>query len=91
MIKLFSMVEKLRGVREKNRSGDDCGAEDWMADPLSHPVLAHMNERQLADLPMPRNLPSARVQPAGCVARRKAERVEPPSVGLQPTSTCPAV
>jgi len=45
----------------------------WRADPLSHPAIARMNARELADLPLsaePRRRPGAAT---GC-GRRSADR-----------------
>ncbi|MDR6756054.1 hypothetical protein J2Y48_001344 [Mycoplana sp. BE70] len=41
-------------------SGDDTVAADWIRDPLAHPQIEAMGERQRADLPF-RGIPSGKV------------------------------
>lgn len=50
-MKIFSLFDLLakdpaRTLRERF---DDCAA--WLRDPLSHPAIEHMSQRELADLP----------------------------------------
>ncbi len=52
-MKFFSMLPALgRGLFDPVETPDD--ATDWRRDPLSHPVLAEMSMRELADLPFNR-------------------------------------
>ncbi|PST26409.1 hypothetical protein C7U60_05175 [Mesorhizobium plurifarium] len=49
MLKFFSILK-----RPRISSGSVRGlASDWMRDPLQHPDLSRMDERELADLPFP--------------------------------------
>lgn len=41
-------------------------AERWRADPLSHPALRAMDQRELADLPISHPLLPRRLADAGC-------------------------
>lgn len=52
-MKFFSILPALgRSLFETDGTADD--AEDFRRDPLSHPVLAAMSMRELADLPFNR-------------------------------------
>ncbi|TPN02208.1 hypothetical protein FJ977_04860 [Mesorhizobium sp. B2-1-3A] len=51
---MLRMVSSLRGMFATNtlcppRSGSE--AQGWLTDPLSHPVLNTMSERELGDMP----------------------------------------
>lgn len=45
---LFSLLNPFRELLSYPAEGDSAG---WMRDPLSHPVLNAMSERELGDLP----------------------------------------
>ena len=53
MFKIFSILEFMVGKRP-NVSLCSRAAEVWDRDPLQHPAIAVMDERELADLPFPR-------------------------------------
>ena len=50
-MKIFSMISEL-GKALLEPVDDGCEAETWQRDPLSHPVVAAMSLRELADLPL---------------------------------------
>lgn len=45
---LFSLLNPFRELLSYPPEGDNAG---WMRDPLSHPVLNAMSERELGDMP----------------------------------------
>jgi len=45
LLKIFAVVGARQGPRH------DGDAVNWMTDPLSHPVLDTMSERELGDMP----------------------------------------
>ncbi|APG83793.1 hypothetical protein [Sinorhizobium americanum] len=49
MLKLFSILKL--SLKRGDERADAYG--DWLRDPLQHPDLARMAERELADLPFP--------------------------------------
>ncbi|RVM11469.1 hypothetical protein CN116_10620 [Sinorhizobium meliloti] len=49
MLKVFSILKRPGASSESVRGL----ASDWMRDPLQHPDLSRMDERELADLPFP--------------------------------------
>lgn len=49
MLKFFSMLSPARETSDDHSQA----ATDWLRDPLRHPDLARMEERELADLPFP--------------------------------------
>ncbi len=53
-MKIFSIAAEWMQRRGHASRNDD---PVWISDPLRHPALAAMDERALADLPMPRRLP----------------------------------
>ncbi|MBX3569056.1 MAG: hypothetical protein KF914_13425 [Rhizobiaceae bacterium] len=52
-MQLFSMIARWRHGAEPPLRDDEEGAR-WVRDPLSHPDLASMSQRELGDLPMRR-------------------------------------
>ena len=53
--------------------GDTDPVRSWWRDPLSHPDIARMDQRQIADLPMPK-LPVPIYQKQECAQRNGASR-----------------
>ncbi|PND21054.1 hypothetical protein CN934_15380 [Ensifer sp. MMN_5] len=49
MLKFFSILQRPEASSDSVRGL----ASDWMRDPLQHPDLFRMGERELADLPFP--------------------------------------
>lgn len=49
---LQSLLAQLRTHRPTSAEADWTPCEIWRRDPLSHPELHRMSQRQLADLPM---------------------------------------
>lgn len=49
MLKVFSMLKRPEAHADGSRGPSFC----WLRDPLQHPDLARMDERELADLPFP--------------------------------------
>ena len=52
-MKIISILSRLSTASEtgKRRAGAVGGVAEWIRDPLAHPDLDAMSERQLADLP----------------------------------------
>ena len=48
-MKILSLLKGLSGAEERPR--DDGEIARWVTDPLSHPVLDTMSERELGDMP----------------------------------------
>ena len=48
-MKILSLLKGLSGVEARPR--DDSEIARWVTDPLSHPVLDTMSERELGDMP----------------------------------------
>ncbi|RST85145.1 hypothetical protein EJC49_17290 [Aquibium carbonis] len=73
MPKLVSMLcrwlERVLEPRAVHREHD----RTWLVDPLSHPAIARMDARELADLPFPRGT-SPHSSEAGPVCRKHADR-----------------
>ena len=51
-MKIFSWFSRLLIAAAKPRPGSVATPPAWRDDPLSHPILEKMSERELADLPM---------------------------------------
>ena len=49
MSKLFSILKRAATKRDQDTEASSA----WLRDPLQHPDLARMAERELADLPFP--------------------------------------
>jgi hypothetical protein len=50
-MRIFSSLRRLIAGRNKGENRHDAG---WLADPLMHPFVQAMTERELADLPFGR-------------------------------------
>jgi hypothetical protein len=61
-MKIFSIGTGWASLRRKTRDQGDC--PDWISDPLSHPDVDAMTERELGDLPFNRGYRGA---PEGAV------------------------
>ncbi|MDX8530957.1 hypothetical protein RFM41_06055 [Mesorhizobium sp. VK25A] len=48
-MKILSLLKGLSGTKARLR--DDSEIARWVTDPLSHPVLDTMSERELGDMP----------------------------------------
>ena len=48
-MKILSLLKGLSGTEAKPRNDDEIAR--WITDPLSHPVLDTMSERELGDMP----------------------------------------
>ncbi len=90
-MKLFSILFDRLARPVDRHQAHHCGEERWLADPLSHPDLARMDERQLADLPLPRNLPAAVVQAESTAFFAAVKREATPRKRGHHAMPCPAV
>ena len=59
MLKFFSSITKQFAPGPRLPLAADEEMSGWQADPLSHPVIASMDLRQLADLQFPRSAAQA--------------------------------
>ncbi|MEW6634924.1 MAG: hypothetical protein AB1440_28970 [Pseudomonadota bacterium] len=50
-MKILSLLKELSGTSMKRARQDDGEIARWVVDPLSHPVLEMMSERELGDMP----------------------------------------
>ena len=50
-MKILSWLKGLSSAVPTKGWHDDCEIERWVVDPLSHPVLDAMSERELGDMP----------------------------------------
>ncbi|OHV87181.1 hypothetical protein [Mesorhizobium sp. ORS 3428] len=50
-MKILSLLKGLSGAEPRQVRRDDGEVARWVVDPLSHPVLDTMSERELGDLP----------------------------------------
>ncbi|TPI37024.1 hypothetical protein FJW07_15735 [Mesorhizobium sp. B3-1-9] len=50
-MKILSLLKGLSGAEARPRDDDDDEMTRWITDPLSHPVLDTMSERELGDMP----------------------------------------
>lgn len=57
MVQIFLIIMRALASGPDARPNDD---ERWRADPLAHPSVAAMSQRELADLPMGWRLPARR-------------------------------
>jgi hypothetical protein len=53
-MKIFSIRTRAAGETRKTSRETSAGQESWILDPLSHPDVEAMTERELADLPFNR-------------------------------------
>ena len=51
MVTILSLLKIFAAVGAPRGSRPDGDAINWMTDPLSHPVLDTMSERELGDMP----------------------------------------
>lgn len=50
-MKILSLLKGLSGLDMKQGRSDEGELARWVVDPLSHPVLEMMSERELGDMP----------------------------------------
>ncbi|MDX8466994.1 hypothetical protein RFM26_14970 [Mesorhizobium sp. VK23B] len=50
-MKILSLLKGLSGAEPTKVRPDDSEIARWIVDPLSHPVLDTMSERELGDMP----------------------------------------
>ncbi|TPN74971.1 hypothetical protein FJ987_26105 [Mesorhizobium sp. CU2] len=50
-MKILSLLKGLSGAGSRQGRHDDGEIARWVTDPLSHPVLDTMSERELGDMP----------------------------------------
>ncbi|OBQ81340.1 MULTISPECIES: hypothetical protein [unclassified Mesorhizobium] len=50
-MKIFSLLKGLSGAEPRQAWQEDGEIARWTVDPLSHPVLDAMSERELGDMP----------------------------------------
>jgi len=50
-MKILSLLKGLSGLDMKQGRSDEGEVAHWVVDPLSHPVLEMMSERELGDMP----------------------------------------
>ncbi|MDX8479968.1 hypothetical protein RFN28_15965 [Mesorhizobium sp. VK24D] len=50
-MKILSFLKGLSGAEPRQARQDDDEIARWIVDPLSHPVLDTMSERELGDMP----------------------------------------
>ncbi len=50
-MKILSLLKGLSSIEMKPGRHDDSEIARWVGDPLSHPVLEMMSERELGDMP----------------------------------------
>jgi hypothetical protein len=67
--RLCGWLERILEPRAVSREHD----RTWLADPLSHPAIARMDARELADLPFPRGT-FRRARSSGAATGRKPAR-----------------
>ena len=56
-MKIISILSKLSTAPGKRPAGTAGNVPDWIRDPLAHPDLDAMSERELADLPFRAAMP----------------------------------
>jgi hypothetical protein len=62
----MKIISILRGLSIKPSDEDLERRAEWLRDPLAHPALDAMSERELADLPFARGTRPIRSAEAGC-------------------------
>lgn len=67
-MKIFSSLATLLQGKHDNHGIDSERFLAWLRDPLSHPDIACMDERELADLPLGRGFRPALPVPGECRA-----------------------
>jgi hypothetical protein len=67
-MKIFSSLITLLQGQNENSGIDSERFLAWLRDPLSHPDIARMDERELADLPLGRGFRPALPVPGECRA-----------------------
>ncbi|MDR7222416.1 hypothetical protein [Aminobacter aminovorans] len=67
-MKIFSSLITLLQGQNENSGIDSERFLAWLRDPLSHPDIARMDERELADLPLGRGFRPALPVPSECRA-----------------------
>ncbi|WP_432284661.1 hypothetical protein SLT36_23485 [Aminobacter sp. BA135] len=67
-MKIFSSLITLLQGQHDNHGIDSERFLAWLRDPLSHPDIARMDERELADLPLGRGFRPALPVPGECRA-----------------------
>ena len=63
-MKILSLLKGLSGAEARPRDDDEVAR--WITDPLSHPVLDTMSERELGDIPFRLTAHRTAHEAAGC-------------------------